>query len=175
MTSSDPQLHPIGHACFVAYVETLADRIAADDWSPDLLVGIGRGGLVPTVYLSHRLDRPMLSVDYSGATPDRTDALFDDLAARSRTGVRLLIIDDINDSGGTIGHIRRTLGEKGGDPAHVRFAMLLTNSRSGEKIDYWAESIDRETDKRWFVFPWEALASRQAIVEEALSVPDRLA
>jgi len=175
MSPPDPELHPISHERFIAYVETLADRIAEVHWSPDLLVGIGRGGLVPTVYLSHRLDRPMLSVDYSGASPDRTDALFDDLAARSRAGVRVLIVDDINDSGGTISHIRRTLEEKGGDAAHVRFAMLLTNSRSRQRVDYWAEDIDRDTDKRWFVFPWEALASRQAIVDEALSVPDRLA
>jgi xanthine phosphoribosyltransferase len=34
--------------------------------------------------------------------------------------------------------------------------------------------IDRDVDKRWFVFPWEAVGKNETIVEEALSVPERL-
>lgn len=172
MSNDSPILHPITHERFLADVQTLAGTIEAGDWAPDILVGVGRGGLVPAVYLSHRLNRPMLSVDYSSAS---ADAALADVAARSAAGTRLLIVDDINDSGGTIAALRRLLADKGGDVRHLRFAVLLNNSRSGERVDYWSEMIDRDTDKRWFVFPWEALATQQAIVDEALSVPDRLA
>lgn len=172
MSNDSPILHPITHDRFLGDVQALARAIEAGDWAPDMLVGVGRGGLVPAVYLSHRLNLPMLSIDYSSAS---ADAALTDVAARSAAGTRLLIVDDINDSGGTIAALRRLLAEKGGDARHLRFAVLLDNSRSGERVDYWADSIDRDTDKRWFVFPWEALATQQAIVDEALSVPDRLA
>jgi hypoxanthine phosphoribosyltransferase len=171
MNNDSPILHPITHDRFLADVQTLARAIEADGWAPDLLVGVGRGGLVPAVYLSHRLNVPMLSVDYSSAS---SDAALNDVAARSASGTRLLIVDDINDSGGTIAALRRLLSHKGGDVDGLRFAVLLNNSRSGAQVDYWADMIDRDTDKRWFVFPWEALATQQAIVDEALSVPDRL-
>ncbi|MGB3928112.1 MAG: phosphoribosyltransferase, partial [Sphingobium sp.] len=46
--------------------------------------------------------------------------------------------------------------------------------RSRATVDYWAQMIDREEDKRWFVFPWEAVGTRDTIIEEALSVPERL-
>lgn len=172
MSNDSPILHPITHDRFLADVQALARTIEAGDWAPDMLVGVGRGGLVPAVYLSHRLNRPMLSIDYSSASADTALA---DVAARSAAGARLLIVDDINDSGGTIAALRRLLSDKGGDAGHLRFAVLLNNSRSDQAVDYWADNIDRDTDKRWFVFPWEALATQQAIVDEARSMPDRLA
>ncbi|KQM97913.1 phosphoribosyltransferase [Sphingobium sp. Leaf26] len=172
MSTDSPILHSITHDRFLADVQTLARSIEADDWTPDIVVGVGRGGLVPAVYLSHRLDRPMLSIDYSSAS---ADAALADVAARSAAGTRLLIVDDINDSGGTIAALRRRLADRGGDARYLRFAVLLDNRRSGQSVDYWVDRIDRDTDKRWFVFPWEALATQQAIVDEALSVPDRLA
>ena len=53
--------------------------------------------------------------------------------------------------------------------------MLLDNVRSKVEVDYRAERIDRTDDKRWFVFPWEAVGTSETIVEEALSIPERLA
>lgn len=172
MSNDSPILHSITHDDMLTAVQALAHAVEAGDWRPDMLVGIGRGGLVPAVYLSHRLNLPMLSVDYSSTA---TDAALTDIAGRSASGTRLLIVDDINDSGGTIAQLRQRLADAGGNAAQVRFAVLLNNSRSGEAVDYWADMIDRGSDKRWFIFPWEALATQQAIVDEALSMPDRLA
>ena len=47
-----PVFTPIPHDAVVAAILTLRDAIAAGDWRPDTIVGIGRGGLVPAVYLS---------------------------------------------------------------------------------------------------------------------------
>ena len=174
MSNDSPDLYPITHERFLADMQTLARTIEADAWTPDMIVGIGRGGLTPAVYLSHRLNLPMVSIDYSSTAGEARDALLDIVAAKSVAGVRLLLIDDINDSGGTIAQLRSLLAERGGDAARLRFAVLLNNSSSGEVADYWADMIDRRIDKRWFVFPWEALATVQAIMEEARSMPDRL-
>lgn len=173
--SAPPELYPITHDAFVADVQAVADKLAADDWTPDYIVGIGRGGLVPAVYLSHKADIAMLSIDHSSKVPGFAEELLGKVAAKSAAGVRQLFVDDINDSGGTIEHVRRLLGEQGGDPGNLRFAVLLNNSRSRASVDYWGSMIDRDTDKRWFIFPWEAGAATDAIVAEARSVPERLA
>ena len=58
----------------------------------DVLIGIGRGGLVPAVFLSHATGLPMLSMDYSSRAPDFAAERLVKLAARSRTGERLLLV-----------------------------------------------------------------------------------
>jgi hypoxanthine phosphoribosyltransferase len=174
-SAAEPQLFAIGHDAFLADVQAVAAKLAADAWTPDYIVGIGRGGLVPAVYLSHKTDLPMLSIDHSSKLPGFAEELLGKVAAKSAAGVRLLFVDDINDSGGTIEHVRGLLHERGGDQDNLRFAVLINNSRSRASVDYWGSMIDRQTDKRWFVFPWEAVANDSAIRAEAQSVPERLA
>jgi len=170
-----PDLYHIPYEAFLADVRAVAASIAEDAWRPDFVIGIGRGGLVPAVFISHQLDLPMLSVDHSSKVYDFADELLRKVAAKSAVGERLLFVDDINDSGGTIAYIREQLAETGGDSGNLRFAVVLDNVRSRARVEYRAQTIDREHDKRWFVFPWEAVASDAAIAAEALSVPERLA
>jgi hypothetical protein len=53
--------------------------------------------------------------------------------------------------------------------------VVINNASSQVEVDFWSRDIDRATDKRWFVFPWEAVGMTNTIVEEAQSVPARLA
>jgi xanthine phosphoribosyltransferase len=170
-----PELFYIDHDRFLADVETVARRIEADDWRPDFLVGVGRGGLVPAAYLSHRTGIPMLSVDHSSGEAGFADDLLAKLAAKMRSGMNILIIDDINDSGTTIAFLRDAIAAYGGIADRLRVAVLINNVRSRAKADYSSEAIDRSEDKRWFVFPWEAVAPREALLSEADEVPERLA
>jgi uncharacterized protein len=171
---SPPELSPVGYDQFVADVHAVAAALAGDGWTPDHIVGIGRGGLVPGAYLSHRTGIPLLSVDHSSGVPDFAGALLVKLAHATRDGRRILLVDDINDSGGTIGTLRGALAAHGGPADAVRVAVLIDNLRSTAKVDYRARTIDRATDKRWFVFPWEAMAPAATLVAEAGAVPDRL-
>ena len=97
------------------------------------------------------------------------------LAVATREGRTILLVDDINDSGGTIDALRKSLLDHGAVDECVRVAVLIDNLRSRAKVDYRSRTIDRATDKRWFVFPWEAMAERRTLLEEAESVPERLA
>jgi xanthine phosphoribosyltransferase len=173
--TAEPVLHPIDDADFLADVRAVAQAVSDAPWRPDFIIGIGRGGLVPAVYISHQLDLPMLSIDHSAQVPAFADELIAKLAAQSAAGTRLLIVDDINDSGGTIATIRNLLAAAGAAADNLRFAVLIDNSRSRARVDYAAQTIDRHDDKRWFVFPWEAVGGQATIVAEALSVPERLA
>jgi xanthine phosphoribosyltransferase len=173
--AAEPVLLYLPYERFLEEVETLAQAIEADPWTPDVLVGIGRGGLVPAAYLSHRMGIQMLSVDHSSGEAGFADELLDKLAAKIGDGRRVLIVDDINDSGGTIQYLRAAIEAKTGDSTGLRVAVLVHNIRSKAKVEYHGSEIDRDQDKRWYVFPWEAVAPRSTLKVEALAVPERLA
>ena len=171
-----PVFTPISHEQFVADVLAIAAAIHADAaWKPDFIIGIGRGGLAPAVYLSHATGMPMLSVDHSSQVHDFADAPLERLAARTRAGEKLLFLDDINDSGATIAKLRAKLAEAGARPGTVRFAPLLDNATSSQRVEYAARAIDRTVTKDWFVFPWEAVASAASIAADAAETPGRIA
>lgn len=83
-------------------------------------------------------------------------------------------MDNINDSASTIGYIRDLLVGNGYVAENLRFAVLINNSGSRAAVDYWTDTINRALDKRWFVFPWESVSSKEVLIDEALSIPARL-
>jgi uncharacterized protein len=170
-----PEFFYVPYERFLEEMETVALAIEGDDWRPDFLVGIGRGGLVPAAYLSHRTGIALLSVDHSTGEAGFGDELLDRLAAKIRDGARILIVDDINDSGGTIEYLRAAIDAKSGDPAGLRIAVLVNNIRSRSHSEYHGSELDRDADKRWYVFPWEAVAPRETLTREAAEVPERIA
>ena len=173
--SAKPELYYLPYEAFLTDLETIARQIDVDSWKPDFLVGVGRGGLVPAAYLSHRTGITMLSVDHSSGDAAFADELLAKLAAKSREGSRILIVDDINDSGSTIAYLRDVLTSHGCLEPHIRVAVLVNNFSSKARVEYVGTNIDRTEDKRWFVFPWEAVAKPDSIVEDATAVPERLA
>ena len=172
---AQPKLSYVAYDDFVADVQAIARQLERDSWVPRFIVGIGRGGLVPGAYLSHRTGIALLSVDYSSQVADFSDELLAKLAQMSVAGDRILFVDDINDSGATLVYLRDAILAAGGIDDNQRVAVLINNRRSKAVVDYWSRTIDRDVDKDWFVFPWEAVAPKAALVDEALSVPERLA
>jgi uncharacterized protein len=166
---------PISHDEMVVGIHAIATSVESDGWNPALLVGIGRGGLTPAVYLSHRLGLPLVSIDHSTGIAQFGAELIAVLAERTRAGDPLLFVEDINDSGRTIGDIRAALAAQGADAAQIRFAVLLDNICSSQQVDYGYRTIDRRICKDWFVFPWEAMAPSAALEKDAGEVPDRIA
>ncbi|WP_174298723.1 phosphoribosyltransferase [Sphingomonas bacterium] len=166
---------PVAHAQVVADVLAIAAAIEADaDWRPTFVVGVGRGGLVPAVYLSHATGLPTLSCDLSARVKEFADDVLVRLATRAAAGERLLFVDDINDSGRTIGLLRERLATARAPDGSVRFATLIDNAVSAQRVDYRARTIDRTATKDWFVFPWEALAPSEALSADAAAVPERI-
>jgi xanthine phosphoribosyltransferase len=172
--TADPVLHYIAYEDFLSMTRAVTRMVATGTFTPDFIIGVGRGGLVPAVFISHELQVPMLSVDHSSKVPNFADELLEKLAEKSAAGNRLLFVDDINDSGGTIDYMRCYLADHGGDASRMRFAVLIDNQRSRARVDFAAQAIDRDEDKRWFVFPWEAVMTAETLREEAMEVPDRL-
>lgn len=166
---STPELLYIDNAQFIADVQQLAATLRKESWRPEFIVGIGRGGLVPAVFLSHATGIALLSVDHSSKVPTFGDELLTKLALKTQAGTNLLIVDDINDSGRTISYLRDTFLAENGVAANLRIAVLIDNIRSTERVDYWARQIDRKEEPRWFVFPWEAMAEQEdSLVDAAI-------
>ena len=169
-----PTLTPVDQPEFLTAVHYIAARIKESGWAPQWIIGIGRGGLIPAVYLSHATSVPMASIDHSSHLPDFSAELLIKLAVKSKTE-RLLFVDDINDSGTTIAHIKGALTEAGSNLDNVRFATLIDNVVSAEGVDYCFRKIDRSKNKDWFVFPWEQLSPVDKVIEDSAVVPERLA
>ena len=133
-------------------------QLQQDQWRPDYIVGLTRGGLVPAMLISQWLDVPMetLKVSLRGEEPDCESNFW--MQEDAANGRNILIVDDINDSGATLNWIQTDwdIGSRWGD--NVRVAVLYDNESSASKItpDYSAEDINKAADPQWIVFPWES-------------------
>jgi uncharacterized protein len=148
-----------------AWLHDIIRSMNADEWRPDYIVGLTRGGLVPATMLSHYLDVPMHALKVS--LRDDTDQPESNLwmAEDAFEQRRILIVDDINDSGATLNWIREDWMSSnlpdnpkwaeiwGGT---VRVAVMVNNEASDfADVDYAGLTINKLEEPIWCVFPWE--------------------
>ena len=138
------------------YVNHILLSMYKDNWKPDYIVGLTRGGLIPAVLASHKVDVPMHTLKVSLRDHQEHEAnwwMEDD----AREGKRILVIDDINDTGATLNQIVHDW-RLADIPGHnVKFAVLFDNLSSGfqQEVDYCATEINKAENDEWIVFPWE--------------------
>jgi len=121
---------------------------------PDEIWAIGRGGAIPGVHLSHMLGVPLRVLND------------DDVPLNVSPDFKILLVDDINDSGTTIVNIMRSMMERGVNLDNVQIATLYEKTSSTIRVDYAGETIP---ENEWIVFPWETADSDS--VEEDESQP----
>jgi uncharacterized protein len=133
----------------------LAEQVAADGYAPDLILAIARGGLFATGALGYSLgvkNLHVMNVEFYTGVDERLDMPVMlppvpqpvDLA-----GARVLIADDVADTGATLELVRDFCAEH---VAEARCAVLYEKSRSTVKCEY----VWRRTEQ-WITFPWSAL------------------
>ena len=132
-------------------LEQIADKMADDKWEPDVIMGINRGGCIPGVYLSHRLKiaHEVLDIRLRDHTAKPNLSVLEKAFAFQK---KILIIDDINDSGATFKYILDNFGKH---QERIKFAALINNKPSEVKVDYHGYEINKEEVPSWIVFPWE--------------------
>ena len=148
-----------GDAC-----RQIAQQIADSGWMPDLIVAIARGGMLPAGAISYALGvkaNGAINVEFYtgvGKTMAEPEILEPYMDISSLEGKRVLIVDDVADSGKTLKLIMDLISEKGlsmgGDSAKVdaRSATIYLKPTSIIKPDY----IFKQTNK-WINFPWSVL------------------
>lgn len=159
-------------------------QIAISDWRPDLVVGITRGGAIPGVMISQYFDIAMqpLRVNLRQHRDSESNLWLAEQAFGinnvNDTGItgarwdpalrkKILIVDDINDSGATFDWIINDwqAGCFPGETAAwnsvwnhtTRFAVLFDNESSacGRTMDYAGTTINKAEEDVWIDFPWE--------------------
>ncbi|MFH0849923.1 MAG: phosphoribosyltransferase [Candidatus Bathyarchaeota archaeon] len=145
--------------------KTVAQKIIESGYRPDFMVGLARGGWVLSRVLCDYLgvkDLVSLKVEHWGvtATPDGKAQIkypFDiDL-----TGRRVLVVDDITDTGDSMKLAVDYVREK--NPAEIRTAALRHIEGSKFVPDYYGDEITW----RWVVFPWNFVEDMCNLVAKA--------
>ena len=139
-----------------AYARSVAHAIIDDGFRPDAVVAIARGGYVPARILCDLLDIYQLHsirvVHYRAGASKQAEARLTDPLAVDMRGKRVLVVDDVSDTGDTLAVARRHLAEAGA--ADTRIAVLLHKEVSKVMPEYYAEKL---VEWRWMIFPWAVI------------------
>ena len=131
-------------------VNSLCREILLDKFDPNVIVGLSRGGLTPGVMMSHWMKKPFKPIK----TSLRDFPEWEDYLPR-KTDERVLIVDDICDSGETFHKIREHINERKENGVDVRFATLWWNNECNFEPHYYVNEIAKDSTKTWIMFPWE--------------------
>ena len=136
--------------------------------TPQTIVAVVRGGMVPAVMVAHRLAvRDVRVVDVTHTVDDVADAaktvrpVTRNIASLGDlSGLDVLVIDDVAGSGDTLGTVVRLVEQAGA--LRVRAAVLVVNEANWTRSRPPHEAVTRvgEISRGWVVFPWEAGAPR---------------
>lgn len=136
------------------YMFKMIQAMDKDEYRPHAIVGIGRGGLVPSVMMSQWFDAPHWSWDVSlkektlrdRKQPVNLDFIIDNVPFRN-----VLIVDDINDTGATFELISNNAAKE----QNIKYAAVVNNLASNFNVDYCGSEINKIEKPEWIVFPWE--------------------
>lgn len=130
----------------------LAMMVADSGYHPDIILGIARGGLTPAGSLGYALSVKniyIMNVEYYTGEDERMEVpvvLPPYLEFVNLEDQKILIVDDIADTGETLKMVRDFCAGQVGD---VRTAVIYEKDRSVVKCDYvWART------NAWVEFPW---------------------
>ena len=132
-------------------IRWLAEQLVAADWMPDAVLGVVRGGLFVAAGISYALelkDVRHVNVEYYtdiGQTLPEPVIVGEVPYLADLAGRRVLVADDVADTGATLHFVRKLLPAD----ADVRVAVLYDKPGS----TYPPELAWRSTD-RWIRFPW---------------------
>jgi xanthine phosphoribosyltransferase len=151
--------------------------ISNSNWRPDYVVGITRGGLLPAKMISYYFEVPCetLKVQLRDGNSCESNLwmaedafgyeIYDPMVSGSGQK-KILIVDDINDTGATLNWIINdwTAGCLPDDERwsevwgnNVRFAVIFDNlaSKCVTSMNYSGVEINKEEDPAWIDFPYE--------------------
>jgi hypoxanthine phosphoribosyltransferase len=131
----------------------LSRRVRAAGFAPDLVVAVARGGFVPARLVCDFLgvrDLASLGVRHyaPGARAEQTACVSHPVNAELR-GRRVLLVDDVNDSGDTLELARAHLVER--SPRELQLAVLHEKAHTRVAADFRAAAVDAS---RWLVYQW---------------------
>ena len=159
---------------------SIVNQMYADNWRPDYIVGLTRGGNVPATIISNmtgiRCEALKVSLRDDDIGPESNCWMAEDafgyndgtIVSAGPLHKNILIVDDINDTGSTFNWIKQDWQASclPDDPQwqniwdqNVRFATLTENLASDfSQVRYTCHEINKAEEDVWLVYPWENVA-----------------
>ena len=141
----------------------LANRIRKANFRPDVIVGISRGGWPPARIMSDLLENPELAnvkaEFYLGVAETKGEPMITQPVSVSVMGKKVLVVDDVADTGKSLRLVRSHLEEQGA--TEVKIATIYYKPWSILTPDWY----EKETSS-WVIFPWERKETVRNIVEK---------
>ncbi len=149
----------------------LAHKVIESGFKPDIVVGIARGGLVPARMICDFLiqnDLITIRTEHWGIATNLGKARikYSLPAEVDISGKRILVVDDVADTGDSFSVIMDYLNEK--NPLEIRTAVLQYKTSSSFIPDYWGEKLN---EWKWIVYPWAFYEDLAGFIERVLHRP----
>lgn len=140
-----------------AHAELAADIIESGN-KYGSIIALSRGGLIPGVMMSHTLGIPLNPLAWSHIDSKKTDTHhLAHIMNWTPWDEKVLIVDDICDSGETLLSLHNHLNKFFYDRAGFHTATLVHNY--GQELfepNFYGKAIDKSILDAWLVFPWES-------------------
>ncbi len=140
-----------------------SQKIAADGYKPDIIIGVSRGGVVPSRILSDLLEtRDFATIEieyYRGINQTILEPILKQCLNTQLTDKKTLLVDDISDSGFSLQLAKKHLHQQGAK--ELKIATLYTKPTTITKPDYY-----EKLTSNWVIFPWDAKETVRKIVEK---------
>ncbi|MCU7819971.1 MAG: phosphoribosyltransferase [gamma proteobacterium symbiont of Lucinoma myriamae] len=131
----------------------LAKQIKSSGFIPELVVAIGRGGYVPARLVCDYLDiMALTSIKielYTSGSTKMEKAVIKYPLCNDIRDQRVLIVDDVNDSGDTLELAQAHLQTF--QPRETKIAVIHNKISSHIPVDYYARKVIKW---RWLIYPW---------------------
>jgi hypothetical protein len=141
----------------------LADQIREDGFETDVVVGVSRGGWPPARVMSDLLEKPQLvnvaTEFYLGVAETKGEPVITQPVSASVKGKKVLVVDDIADTGKSLKLIQTHLKERGA--TEIRVAAIYHKPWSIVVPDYYQKDTTS-----WVIFPWERKETIRKILEK---------
>lgn len=122
----------------------------------DLVVSVGSGGMVPGVIIAKLIDKPVINIGvktYNANLNEQTYMAqwYQKFDFKKSKHKKLLVVDDINDTGFTLTTINAFLMSGFYTEEDVNYFTVYSKPKSY----FRCESALEVSDDTWLVFPWE--------------------
>ncbi|MFW9925057.1 MAG: phosphoribosyltransferase [Candidatus Thorarchaeota archaeon] len=132
----------------------LRNKIILSGYKPDILIGIIRGGLPVIRLLSDLMEIKELATIgvgfYKDINQTNKEPILTQEISKNIVGKKILLIDDVSDSGKSLQFAVEYLKDKGYE--QLKTATIHYKPHSIFKPDYFVSSTSK-----WLVYPWEYL------------------
>jgi len=145
----------------------LGNIIHASGYIPDIVIAIGRGGYVPARIVCDQLlfsDLTTIKIEHWGvaATLNKEARIRFGLST-DITGMRVLVVDDITDTGDTLREAAEYIQKNGA--AKIKTGVLQHKICSTFVPDFYAHRI---VDWRWIIYPWAVFEDLSGFINRIL-------